>query len=197
MNSRQPTFPAAAAWAMAAALGLGMGTPSIGADASARSLAAQMRDCAAEPDGVRRLACYDKLSAGLAGGASANVTPIPAANPTAAPTSAPSAATPTTPGSSPNTAAATSDFGVDNGPLQAKQQKGKPQSLKAVVTGVSTRPDGQLAMTLDSGQVWVQLQPSYFPVKPGDAVEINVGAIGSYQMWIPSARRASKVTRVH
>ncbi len=51
-------------------------------------------------------------------------------------------------------------------------------------------------MTLDNGQVWVQNQVGgYFPVKAGDKVEIDVGALNSYLMWLPAARRASKVTR--
>jgi hypothetical protein len=92
----------------------------------------------------------------------------------------------------------TSDFGVGNGPLEAKQQKGKPQQMSAVVAAVSTKPRGELQVTLDNGQVWVQNQAvDYFPLKAGDKVEINVGALGSYVMWVPSSRRAAKVTRVY
>jgi hypothetical protein len=92
----------------------------------------------------------------------------------------------------------TSDFGVGNGPLEAKQQKGKPQQMSAVVASVSTKPRGELQVTLDNGQVWVQNQAvDYFPLKAGDKVEINVGALGSYVMWVPSSRRAAKVTRVY
>jgi hypothetical protein len=87
---------------------------------------------------------------------------------------------------------------VGNGPLEAKQQKGKPQQMSAVVAAVSTKPRGELQVTLDNGQVWVQNQAvDYFPLKAGDKVEINVGALGSYVMWVPSSRRAAKVTRVY
>jgi hypothetical protein len=49
---------------------------------------------------------------------------------------------------------------------------------------------------LDNGQVWVQIEPTNFPVKPGDHIEIDVGAFGSYVLWSPSNRRATKVTRI-
>jgi hypothetical protein len=86
---------------------------------------------------------------------------------------------------------------VSNGPLQAKQQVSKPKSITALVAGVSSRARGELVVTLDNGQVWVQNQAvDYFPLKAGDKVEISVGALGSYVMWVPTSRRASKVTRV-
>jgi hypothetical protein len=194
MTDRKLHFHIVASWAIAAALGLSIGTPTIGAGtAAARSLAAQMRGCAADTDDASRLACYDKLSAGLPAAATAS----PAAAATTAPSTAATAAPAASSGSIPSTAAGSSEFGVDNGPLQARQQKGKPQLMKAVIASVTNRPRGELVMTLDNGQVWVQLEPSNFPAKAGDAVEINVGAIGSYVMWIPSARRASKVSRVN
>jgi len=52
-------------------------------------------------------------------------------------------------------------------------------------------------MRLDNGQVWLQLQTvEYFSPRPGDKVEVSEGALGSYVLWIPSARRASKVSRI-
>ena len=41
-------------------------------------------------------------------------------------------------------------------------------------------------MTLDNGQVWRQIQPSDYPLKRGDHVEIDVAALGSYRLWTPS-----------
>jgi hypothetical protein len=86
---------------------------------------------------------------------------------------------------------------VSNGPLQAKQAAGRPKSMSALVASVSTRSRGELVITLANGQVWVQNEAAeYFPLKAGDAVEINMGALESYVMWVPATRRASKVTRI-
>jgi hypothetical protein len=182
--------------------------------ASDQSLADQLRKCAAEPQNPRRLACYDRLSAAVTAAASPALSPptavivsVPpaataaatATNKAAPPAAPPAAPTGTTavPGASQG-ATDTSDFGVGNGPLEAKQQKGKSQKMSAVVAGVSTKPRGELVVTLDNGQVWEQNQAvDYFPLKAGDKVEINVGALGSYVMWVPSSRRAAKVTRVY
>jgi hypothetical protein len=192
-----------------------------------QSLADELRKCAAEPQNPRRLACYDRLSAVVTAAATPVAAPAPsqptsaAAAPATAPTSAKASSPPAVPAATtattraaastaaPPTAATsvpsasqratdTSDFGVGNGPLEAKQQKGKPQQMSAVVAAVSTKPRGELQVTLDNGQVWVQNQAvDYFPLKAGDKVEINVGALGSYVMWVPSSRRAAKVTRVY
>ena len=98
----------------------------------------------------------------------------------------------------PASAGSSAEFGVSNGPLQAKQQATKRKSMTAAVSSISTRAGGELAMTLDNGQVWVQIKSlPYFPLKAGDKVEIDVGAMGSYIMWVPSIRRATKVTRVY
>jgi hypothetical protein len=65
------------------------------------------------------------------------------------------------------------------------------------VAAVTVKSNGRLAMRLDNGQVWLQVQSvEYFSPRPGDKVEVSEGALGSYVMWIPSARRASKVSRI-
>lgn len=68
--------------------------------------------------------------------------------------------------------------------------------MSSVVARISSRAHGELVVTLDNGQVWAQLEPGYLSLKPGDAVEISIGALGSYVMWVPASRRASKVTRI-
>jgi fumarylacetoacetate (FAA) hydrolase family protein len=86
---------------------------------------------------------------------------------------------------------------VNNGPLEAKKLVNQLKSMSGIVATVSTRPRGELVVTLDNGQVWVQNQAAdFFTLKTGDRVEISVGALGSYTMWVPSIRRASKVTRI-
>jgi hypothetical protein len=81
--------------------------------------------------------------------------------------------------------------------MQAKRDPQREQKMLAVVNRVATLPRGEVVLTLDNGQIWVQLQPSNFPVKAGDPIEIDVGALGSYVLWQPANRHATKVTRIN
>jgi len=172
--------------------------PQAGVQASSSdSLAAQLKRCAALTDASPRLACYDALAGKAAASAAASP---PAASPeaggavaaTATPASAQAAAAATGAPAAPNLA----NFGVRNGPLQAERDPVREKTMLAVVSAVSTRGRGELVVTLDNGQVWRQIQPSEYPLKPGDRVEIDVAALGSYRLWTPSTRRATKVTRI-
>jgi hypothetical protein len=202
----------------AAALLLGLGARS----APAPDLAGALRQCAAQTDTAQRLSCYDRLAAAL-GASSPAVAAAPAAAAEARdsaaarlapqPSSALTAPAPLTPAgsrgpSAPAPAAASlapagdagagsSEFGVANGPLQARKATGRVKSITATVAAVTVKANGRLAMRLDNGQVWLQLQTvEYFSPRPGDKVEVSEGALGSYVLWIPSARRASKVSRI-
>ena len=172
------------------------------------TLPAQLKHCASLTVAGARLACYDALAgspalnpdtpptaAANSGAAPAGVTsPAGAASP--ARVAAPAGpAGPAAPGTSP--APSDTEFGVHNGPLEAKRiTPQREKRLLAVVSNISNRAHGELVVTLDNGQVWVQIEPSTYPVKPGDHVEIDVGALGSYVLWTPSIRRATKVTRI-
>jgi hypothetical protein len=161
--------------------------PALGSTAD--PLALQIKHCASLTVASARLACYDAL-AGSAGLNQASA-PAPAASSNAAKAGAGTLA----PGAPP--APAETQFGVHNGALEAKLvSPQREKRMLAVVRAVSNRPRGELMVTLDNGQVWVQLQASTYPVKPGDHVEIDVGALGSYVLWCPSIRRATKVTRI-
>jgi hypothetical protein len=170
-------------------------------------LTAQLKHCASLTDASARLACYDALAGpsasnqvtspppvGSSSAATARVAPSSVAAATAAPPPAPSngiAASGTPP------APSDTEFGVHNGPLEAKRiTPQREKHLLAIVSAVSNRPRGELVVTLDNGQVWVQLEPTNYPLKAGDHVEIDVGALGSYILWSPSNRRATKVTRI-
>jgi hypothetical protein len=164
---------------------------------SSNSLAAQLKRCASLVDAGPRLACYDALAGAAApSAATAQAAPspsasgssgaIPASGAAAAPVAAPAAP------AAPNF----TDFGVRNGPLQAERDPVREKTMLAVVSAVSFRDRGELVVRLDNGQVWRQIQPSDYPLKPGDHVEIDVAALGSYRLWTPSTRRATKVTRI-
>ncbi len=168
-------------------------------------LAAQLKHCVSLTDASARLACYDALAGSMASNQVAP--PTPAGGSIAAPAGSSSAATAgnagaATPGSSSSATGAqpapsNTEFGVHNGPLEAKRiTPQREKHLLAVVSGVSNRPRGELVVTLDNGQVWMQLEATNYPLKPGDHVEIDVGALGSYVLWCPSNRRATKVTRI-
>jgi hypothetical protein len=172
------------------------------------TLATQLRHCTTVSDPTARLACYDALAGGPAAAASspasATASP-PAASATSAPAATPAPASPSSTPAAPAAPGApktadSAEFGVRNGPLQAMQAKRDPQreqKMLAVVNRVATLPRGEVVLTLDNGQIWVQLQPSNFPVKAGDPIEIDVGALGSYVLWQPANRHATKVTRIN
>jgi hypothetical protein len=161
---------------------------------SSNPLAAQLKRCASLADASARLACYDALAGVAAPTAQAAPSPsaggsagkIPSSSAAAAPVAAPAAP------AAPNI----TDFGVRNGPLQAERDPVREKTMLAVVSAVGSRGRGELVVTLDNGQVWKQIQPSDYPLKPGDHVEIDVAALGSYRLWTPSTRRATKVTRI-
>jgi hypothetical protein len=152
-------------------------------------LPAQLKHCASLTVAGVRLACYDALA-----GASNQLPPTPAVSSSAAGSTAASAGAAAS-GAPP--APSDTEFGVHNGPLEAKRiTPQREKHLLAVVSAVSNRPRGELVVTLDNGQVWVQIEPANYPLKPGDHVEIDVAALGSYVLWSPSNRRATKVTRI-
>jgi len=151
------------------------------------SLPMQLKHCAALTDGGARLTCYDAL----AGSSAPNVTTA------ATPAASSSTATPGIAASSPTPAQTDMEFGVHNGALEAKLvNPHREKHMLAVVSGISNRPRGELVVTLDNGQVWTQIEATRYPLKAGDHVEIDVGAMGSYVLWSPSNRRATKVTRI-
>jgi hypothetical protein len=155
-------------------------------------LAVQLKRCVSLTDASARLACYDALAGLPPSATTAAAAPTPVAGGSQAGTS--SSATVAASGAPP--APPAEEFGVHNGPLEVKRGPVREKRMLAVVSTVSNRANGELVVRLDNGQVWVQLEPNNFPVKPGDHVEIDVGAFGSYVLWSPSNRRATKVDRV-
>jgi hypothetical protein len=180
------------------ALVLGLAAAGTSAQAaSSNPLAAQLKRCASLADSGARLACYDAL-AGTAAPHAATAQGAPSSSAVGSAAALPGSgtaearvATPAAP-ATPNF----TDFGVRNGPLQAERDPVREKTMLAVVSGVSYQGRGELVVKLDNGQVWRQIQPSDYPLKAGDHVEIDVAALGSYRLWTPSTRRATKVTRV-
>ncbi len=75
-------------------------------------------------------------------------------------------------------------------------EEGELTELSATATAISAKPRGELVITLDNGQVWGEIAPgSKIKVKPGDAVKIEAGTLGSFILIAPNGR-SSKVTRI-
>ena len=135
--------------------------------------------CGSEKDDARRLACFD------AAVAKAKSQPAVASAATAA------AAAPTL--------TKEEKFGL-RGDLKQEKAKEVPElaeleSLSGKVTKVAAKPHGQLIVTLDNGQTWMEIQAnSGLRVKVGDQVTVKSGALGSYSLVANG--RSGKVTRV-
>ncbi|MGH8174747.1 MAG: hypothetical protein ACREV5_00625 [Steroidobacter sp.] len=146
----------------------------------AQVLPASMRTCASEKDDARRLSCYDREIAQLENASDA-VEPAPA--PTPAASTAPE-----------------DKFGyrgqLARDELDRQAAKDAVERLDATVTEISTRPRGELVLTLDNGQVWAQKSvDTRARLKVGDKVAIKKASFGSF-MLVTSAGRSTRVTRV-
>lgn len=153
--------------------------------------------CRSEQDDARRLACYDREVEKLprqpaAGDASTGATPS-AATPSAA---TPSAAVPAAAAQTPE-----ERFGY-RGELAREERDREQQEIRgleklvATVTGISTRGDNTLVITLDNGQVWAQNRPdSFFRLKVGEQVSIEPASLKSF-LLIGSSKRTARVTRL-
>lgn len=145
--------------------------------AAAPAATAEFLACAAEKDDARRLACFD---AAVDRARTAPANPAPAV--VAAPLSQ------------------EEKFGLRGELKQEKAQKvpelQELEQLQAQVTKVSTKPHGELVVTLENGQVWTEIQTnSGARVKAGDRVAIKPGALGSFLLVAPNGR-STRVTRV-
>jgi hypothetical protein len=156
--------------------------------AAAQDLSAALASCRAEQDDALRLACYDR-EIGKLGQQSSVLAAAPAA---AAPAAATQAAVPQTP---------EEQFGYRGAMAREEQDRAKVEArslgkLEATVTGISTRGDGTLVMTLDNGQVWAQNRPdAFFRLKVGEKVKIEPASLGSFLLISP-AKRSARVTRL-
>ncbi len=130
--------------------------------------------CASLADNTARLACYDDAFGRPAEATSA--APAPAA-------AAPAAVAPE--------AKARQDFGLSEHDKRARAEKQgtptEPDSLSGKVASVGHRPTGELVVTLEDGQVWVEVGPSGgVVVKAGELVTIRRASLGSYMLVTPT-----------
>ena len=169
--------------------------------ASATAAGAEtLASCARIDAADARLACYDALAhrptdAGASAGAvkpaalaagkpfvAAADKPSVAAAPAIA-TAAPGPATTT-----PVSAAAIAAQDPNNFGLSLAQQhvdSAGPTSIKARITAINPRPNGQTYLVLDSGQIWTMGENDGW-LSTGDAVTIKRAALGSFLLTAPS-----------
>ena len=146
--------------------------------------------CASVLDATARLACYDQAFG------------KPAA-PTAAAATATAATAATAASATPGVATdlkARQDFGLSETEVRARAGKtaapAAADSITSKVTSIGHRPTGEMFVTLEDGQVWVEVETgSGVQVKPGDTVTIHRAALGSY-MLVNSRHVGSRVRRV-
>ncbi len=156
-----------------------------------------MRSCAAEANDARRLSCYDQAMAELASELPIAV-PQSETDGTASPGNRAEAAPPA-PSMTPQSPE--EEFGMsDKLEREIKKSSGDEaeeiKQLSSTVSDVSRRPRGELLITLENGQIWVETKPSsYFPLKVGDTVKIRRRAFGSFRLTEPSGR-STQVRRV-
>ena len=124
--------------------------------------------CAALHEAAERLACYDKIFG----------------RPAEADDRPPEAAA----------AKAGQDFGLNE--AQKRATVPDPDRIEAVIAVIGHRATGEIVVTLDNGQVWVQAESATSArLRVGDKIMIRKAAMGSYQLLTPG-RVAMRVRRV-
>lgn len=171
------------------------------AQAAPPALPASVTACMSEQEDARRLSCYDREIARLSAQPRATQAPPPvAASPQAAPPQAPPAQVAAQAAAAqvaPKSAAPTDPEGgfgfrgevareaVD----QRKAETSPLTQLDSTVAQIATHPHGELVVTLENAQVWVQKSPdTSFRLKTGDHVTIKKGSLGSFLMAGPTGR---------
>lgn len=153
--------------------------------------------CRTIPGRAARLACFDRESAAVAARMAKTASSRPAT--AAAPAQA----------SGPGLAGAAHSPALD--PLQtfglppeeilareeaARRAPAPLEHIEAHIVMLANAGDGREIFTLDNHQVWKEVEPDGdLYAKPGEAVEISRGWLGSYSLSLKS-RRSSKVLRL-
>lgn len=137
-----------------------------------------LRRCRAIGDDAQRLACYDAISVGETGTASAPPIPVAANQAAPAPEPAPAA-----------------QFGLER-KVQAKQEA-EVTNIESTIAGRVDGWRGSTRFTLANGQVWQIADGSQgFYRLDNPRVEIRRGLFGSFYMKLEGANHAPKVKRL-
>jgi hypothetical protein len=128
----------------------------------------------AQKDDALRLSCYDREVARLSREAGTVPAPPPA----------------------PATIDPEAGFGYRGGAVPEEQERRKAEvaalpQLESTVVGIAKRPYGEMVVTLENQQVWVQKSPDSTRLKVGDHVTIKRGALGAFFLVGPTGRSTS------
>lgn len=152
--------------------------------ASAESLPASVRSCAAETDAGRRLACYDNAVARFTENAPPAETkraatteccagaPVGGVHADSKLSTVPSSAKP-----------GQADLSEAHKEIKGDSAQKESRHLTARVVSINSR-QGEMVLHLDNGQVWKQVQEATadMNLQPGDTVTIDRSLLGSY--WL-------------
>ncbi len=157
-----------------------------GGAARAQSVSARLTACARIAEDGARLACYDRLSAGLA--------PVAPAAPTADKTPSPPAAA-RSGADMPHRAAASGaadDFGL---PPKPAPRVSEDRRRTVIIAEVRRTATGKLVFHMENGQVWRQVESKPMPpIRPGMTATVKKGVLGSYLLRV--ARQTVRVRRI-
>jgi hypothetical protein len=176
-----------------------------GGAVAADGLPPSLRACMKETDSARRLACFDRESALLAGESAPvahQVDPVPARSAAPAPAAPVATAAATVGAAAATTQSATDKFGYRGNMARADVDKKKEaeqggEELTAKVTAVETLPNGGLLLTLDNGQMWQQKTADRgMRIKVGEQITIKHGMLNSFLLTSESGKGSMRVARV-
>jgi hypothetical protein len=181
-----------------------VGVSILGSATAADALPPSLRACMKEADATRRLACFDRESATLAGESAPvakQAAPAPAASASAA-SATPAAAAATVGAAAATTQSATDRFGYKGNIAREELDKQKAEeeasgALTSKVTAIATQPNGGLVVTLENGQVWQQKTADRgMHIKVGDQVTIKHALMGSFLLTSDTVKGSMRVSRV-
>jgi hypothetical protein len=150
-----------------AVLALVLAVSPLGLPVAAGAVPEALRACALEKEDAARLACFDRELA-------------------RATEPAPPAAPPITPE---ERFGRTGDIAMEDSKRAAAAQGPSIKELTATVVSLSRRSYGELVMTLDNGQVWVQQGPdARFTIGLREKVVIKAGVLNAFTAIAPNGR---------
>jgi len=182
-----------------------IGVGCCGCAMAADALPPTLRTCMKESDATRRLACFDRESALLAGESAPvarQADPAPTRPAATAPAAPVASAAATAGAAAATTQSATDKFGYRGNMARADLDKKKEveqggEELTAKVTELSSLPNGGLVLTLDNGQIWQQKTADRaMHVKVGDQVTIKRGVLNSFLLTSDTNKGSMRVARV-
>jgi hypothetical protein len=160
-------------WSMILALALALCIAVQALPADSEPAIEGLRICASEANDSLRLVCYDRAMGRRAGESSDKV------------------ATGSQQLSKPEP-----DRREDK-PQQSQRSSASDKKLvKATVSRLSELDHGELVVTLDNGQRWVQIDPHMFPLQVGDEVTVLPGALRSWWLVGPNGHVRTRVKRI-